>query len=116
MTHSQCMNHREHSLDKYSGVTAMLREHPTWSDIYNWLAPAFLSIMQNKWKKTLFISISTKIITTTTIHTHCLHIEIYTSFKLYNLPQFEQYLKVHTKTKRKGVGRANERSIAGLNE
>lgn len=48
MTHSQCMNHREHSLDKYSGVTAMLREHPTWSDIYNWLAPAFLSIMQNK--------------------------------------------------------------------
>lgn len=51
MTHSQCMNHREHSLDKYSGVTAMLREHPTWSDIYNWLAPAFLSIMQNKLKK-----------------------------------------------------------------
>lgn len=54
MTHSQCMNHREHSLDKYSGVTAMLREHPTWSDIYNWLAPAFLSIMQNKLKNSIY--------------------------------------------------------------
>lgn len=51
MTHSQCMTHREHSL----GKTAMLREHPTWSDINNWLAPAFVSIMQNKNKYLLVL-------------------------------------------------------------
>lgn len=41
-----------------------------------------------------------KIITTTIIHTHILYtycFEIYTYFKLHHNPQFEQYLKVHTK-------------------
>lgn len=41
-----------------------------------------------------------KIITTTIIHTHILYtycFERYTYFKLHHNPQFEQYLKVHTK-------------------
>lgn len=65
MTHSRCIKHREHSL----GETAMLREHPAGSDIDNRLAPAFVSVMQNKY----LFSVSMKISTTTAIHTHVLY-------------------------------------------
>lgn len=35
---------------------------------------------------------------------YCLHIQIYTNFKVYDRPQFEQYLKVHTKSGNRSGG------------